>query len=360
MTQAEIAALRLSIGEIDEEILRLVAIRMDIAREIGKTKRKCGVDIRDAAQEERVVHSTVERAAHLGVSEDTALRISRALIDCAVEVQAGSEERVLTGTKALIVGSGRMGAWTSRFLSNRGADVSVYDPRGTLQGYKNVDSLDDIVPDVDLIVIASPLGVAADDLRHVLSLRPSGVVFDVCSVKSHIRELLADAADEGLKVTSVHPMFGPSSPTPRGENVLICSCGSGEADEVARKLFEGAGARVSEVQMDRHDEFIATVLGLPHIATLLFGRVASNSGLQDEELEALQGPSFRRMSRLARDTASESRRVYHDIQKLNPHTDRTLESMMSALVELRTASLSEDSSKFREIMDEQKKYFGGG
>lgn len=360
MTQAEIEALRLEIGETDEEILRLVARRMEMAREIGRTKRKSGIDIRDVVQEERVMNTVAERAAQLGLGRDTAVRIARVLIEGAVEVQSEPEERPLSGAKAIVIGAGKMGAWTSRFLSNRGAEVLVFDPRGALEGYENIDSLDSAAANAEIIVIASPLGVAAHDLGLVLSLKPSGVVFDLCSVKSHIRGLLVQAAQDGTKVTSVHPMFGPRSPTPRGENVLICSCGCSAADETARRLFEDAGADVTDVPLDRHDSLIATVLGLPHLTTLLFGKTATRSRSPYEELRNVQGPSFRRLCGLARDTASESRRVYHDIQRLSPESEAVLDAMASALAELRSASLSEDPSEFRAIMDEQKKYFGGG
>ncbi|UCE91761.1 MAG: bifunctional chorismate mutase/prephenate dehydrogenase [Methanobacteriota archaeon] len=360
MTQAEIEGLRLDIGAVDDEILRLVARRMEMAREVGRTKRKCGADIRDQIQEERVFGAAAERAAELGLAEDTALRIVRVLIEGAVEVQEGTADDPLSGSAALVVGSGRMGAWTSRFLSNRGANVSVFDTKGALDGYANVEALDGAASEADLTVVASPLGTASEDLERVFSARPSGIVFDVCSVKSHIKQLLVDAAGEGLKVTSVHPMFGPSSPTPKGENVLVCSCGSHEADRVAKELFGSAGANVSEVPLERHDQLIATVLGLPHLVSMLFGKATISSESPCERLRGLQGPSFRRLSGLARDTALESRRVYHDIQRLNPSTRATLDLMSTALEELRSAALSDDPAEFRSMMDEQKRYFGGG
>lgn len=360
MTQAEIEALRREIGAVDEEIIRLVAKRMEIAREVGRTKRKSGMEIRDPTQEERVVCMTAERAEQLGVREDTAVRIARALIDGAVGIQGETEDVSLRGVEVLVVGAGRMGAWISRFVSNRGANVSVFDPRGALDGYINVKSIDGIAPTAGMIIIASPLGTAKDDIRQVLSLKPSGTVFDLCSVKSHIQELLIDAAKHGLKVTSVHPMFGPRSPTPKGENLLICSCGCSEADAAVRALFERSGANVSDIPLERHDGLIATVLGLPHLSALLFGKTAMLSGSSFEELSKVQGPSFRRLCELARDTASESRRVYHDIQRLNPDARATMDSMASVLAELRAAALEDDPAKFRSAMDEQKRYFGGG
>ena len=352
--------MRDDIRAVDEGIIALVARRMEIAREIGRTKRRDDMDIRDAAQEERVVNKITELAERLHVPEDTAGTISRALIQGAVSVQEDDEGDALAGTDAIVVGSGKMGAWMSRFMRNRGASVAVYDPRGKLAGYENLEGLDGLAPTADIVIVASPLGTSKKDLESVLSARPTGVVLDLCSVKSHLVDALVDAVRNGFKVTSVHPMFGPSSPTPRGENVLVCSCGSHEADSVARGLFENAGARVLDVSLERHDSLIANVLGVPHITALLFGRSIMKSGSAYEDLSGVQGPSFRRLSSLARGTSSESRRVYHDIQRLNPKTPEAIGRMVTALEDLRKAALADDPSEFGRMMDEQRRYFGGG
>lgn len=332
---------------------------MEIAREVGRTKKKDGIAVRDPAQEERVVTAIAGLAGRLDIPGETAVNIARSLIDGAVAVQEDDLDDAQAATEAVVVGSGKMGAWMSRFLSNRGAAVSVFDPRGALEGYDNLESLDGKASEADMIVIASPLGTSREDMERVLALRPQGVVFDLCSVKSHLSDIMLSAAADGLKVTSVHPMFGPASPTPRGENVIICGCGSSEADSAARSLFERAGANVLDVPLDRHDRLIASVLGVPHISALLFGMTTIMSGSSFDELKAVQGPSFRRLCGLARGTSAESRRVYHDIQRLNPNTPTVTELMAAALNELTDAAVADDPSDFSRIMNEQRRYFGG-
>ena len=281
------------------------------------------------------------------------------LIAEAVRVQQESFERGLKGKKALVIGSGRMGAWTARFLSNRGAEVSIYDPRGSLEGYPNLESVGKGSADADMIVLASPLGTAERDLRELLATDPSGTIFDLCSVKAYLKEVLLEAASNGFNVTSVHPMFGPGSANPEGRNVIVCSCGCPEADRLARELLEGAGASVVEIPLDEHDRLIARVLGAPHLCALLFGRAVSTSGMDRGDLSAVQGPSFLTLCRLVDGISDESRRVYHDIQRLNPHTAEMVALMERALVELKRASVEEDPARFSKIMDDEKDFFGG-
>lgn len=344
---------------MDSSILSLIARRMEAAKEIGLTKMKDGAEVRDASREEAVVKDFTERARALGLDERMATTIATTIIEEAVRTQLEQDVRHLQGKKVVVIGAGRMGAWTARFASNRGAAVSVHDPRGTLDGYDNLQSPEQGAGDADFVIVASPLGTAKEDLRALFSAKPSGIVFDLCSVKSYLKDFLREGVANGFKVTSVHPMFGPGAITPRGKNVLVCSCGCKEADVAARQLFENEGAIVTEVPMDDHDRLIAHVLGAPHICALVFGRAVSKSGLSSKDLATAYGPSFATLCALAKGISNESRRVYHDIQKLNPHTAEAIRSIEQALDELRNASLDEDPAGFARIMDDERDFFGG-
>ncbi len=330
-----------------------------MAREIGLTKLKSGMEIRDASREDAVVREAVERARSIGLDEGAVTSVIKILIDEAVKAQLDKHDAHLAGKRALVIGAGRMGAWTARFLSNRGATVCVYDPRGALEGYENIGELGQRAKDSDIAVVAGPLGTAADDLRELLEAGPGGIVFDLCSVKAHISATLTEGVSNGFKITSVHPMFGPGSITPRGQNVIVCSCGCPEADTVAKDLFGRAGAVVTEVDLEEHDRLIAQVLGAPHLCALVFGLTVSASGASRDELASAQGPSFATLSRLTGGISNESRRVYHDIQRLNPHTERMIAAVDEALRALREASLADDPAGFAKIMEDQRKFFGG-
>lgn len=357
MTAEELDGLRSEIDGVDVRIMDLLSRRLDLASEIGLTKRKDGLAVRDAAREDEVV----ERMVHLGrdraVGDRVSRELARLLIESAVETQNGPGELPLAGFNALVVGgAGRMGEWVCRFLSNRGVAVKVWDPRRRIEGYEQVDSPTPHAADAHLVVIASPLGAASEDLRTVLDCGPKGIVFDLCSVKSHIAGILRESVAAGLKVTSVHPMFGPGIPTPRGFNVLVCSCGCDESDRLVRKLFGDAGAHVRSVVLEEHDGLMAYVLGLSHLTALLFGSALNASGRSVEVFRTVQGTSFDRLAVLAREVSLESRRVYHDIQSLNPNSKAMLEGVADALSELSEAALDRDATRFAEIMDRQRDY----
>lgn len=358
MTKGELEDLRGEIQALDEEILNLVARRLEIAKEIGLVKQKDGLQVRDPDREKRVIANFASNARALGIEHRTSTRLAEALIESAVNVQSDNKGKGLKGKKVLVVGgAGRMGAWVSRFLSDRGAKVLVWDSRRKLEGYQQVKTVRQSAANADILVVASPPGTCEEDLQTVVDCRPEGLVFDLCSVKSHISGVLRRGAKAGLLVTSVHPMFGPSAPSPDNLNVIICDCGSSEANERATALFSDAGARISAVSLEKHDELMAYVLGLSHLCILTFAETLARSGRTLSEFRALQGPTFARMSKMAEELTGESKRVYHDIQALNPHTRHLIASMESVARDLGKASKDVDASRFSRIMESNREYF---
>jgi len=334
-----------------------VARRAEVASEIGLVKEKDGLPVRDSSRENEVRDRFVKISRSLGLSQSSARALSDLLIENASKVQKYKPKKTLEGKNVLVVGgSGKMGEWTCRFFSNRGAKVKIWDPRGRLEGYQSVQSIAPFGASADFVVVASPLGKCPEELGQVFKCSPKGVVFDLCSVKSHIYGSLKEAASKGLLVTSVHPMYGPSAATPKDRNVIVCNCGCAKANQAAENLFKGEGARVSTIALERHDEMMAYILGLSHLCSLLFAGTLVRSGKTAPVLGEVQGTSFMRMTKMARELTNESKRVYHDIQSLNPHTRHMIATMEVVLRELRKASLDADPDRFSRIMESDKKF----
>jgi len=357
MTKDELEALRSEIDAIDREFVRLISKRRDVAREIGLTKRKDGLKVRDPQRERKVIERISSLAVSSGADKKLAKEAARLLITDAVAAQKEQAEQPLKGSKVLVVGgSGNMGGWTCRFMSNRGAKVRIWDPRGGRKGYTNAKALGPAVAESDIVVVASPLGVCQDELSMVLDADPEGLVIDLCSVKSHISSTLRLAAAGGTLVASVHPMFGPRTASLKGLNVVVCDCGCREATSRSKKLFEDAGANIVELYLEEHDRMMAYILGLSHLTALMFGTALRASGERASELRKVQGTSFAKLADLAKEVSGESRRVYHDIQALNPHTKEMVEAAESALRELKEAASSADHEQFTRLMESTKEH----
>lgn len=73
-TSAELGRLRDEIERVDHEIIRLIAERVRLAREVGAAKHAAGLATLDHSREATVVRRAVERARDVGLSEDDEVR----------------------------------------------------------------------------------------------------------------------------------------------------------------------------------------------------------------------------------------------------------------------------------------------
>lgn len=353
---------REEIRALDAEILRLVARRAGVAREIGQRKRDARIPLRDFEVESRVVDRLRRRAVELGLPGDLGEDLALFLIDKAVELQGPIVDSVYDGDRrrVLVVGGlGGMGKWISHFLNVQGHTVHVLDPAEGDSIFPRAASLEAGLAWAELTLLAVPIGACPDVLRRVGVASPPGVVAEMCSVKSHLLPLLADLRARGVRVASFHPMFGPSVRMLSGKRIVICRGGSREDEAVVEDLFASTSARLVEVPLEEHDRAMAAVLGLAHLVNLGFARALERYGIPSAHLDDVAGVTFRRQAATTREVASENPRLYYEIQERNPHTDAALRTLIASLEELRTAVENADEAAFGAIMEAGRRFFAG-
>ena len=109
-----------------------------------------------------------------------------------------------SGRRALVIGgAGHMGRWFVRYLGAQGFSVEIADP-ATARRRRQPPRLDATATlDHELIVIAAPMPATDDDPRtRSRRAPPAGVVFDVGSLKSPLRDGLHALRDAGGRVCS--------------------------------------------------------------------------------------------------------------------------------------------------------------
>src|SRR5262245_7192897 len=163
--------LRAELGTLDGEILKLVARRQELAKAVGRAKLESGLQTRDYAQEKEVLGRARAMAVELGISPDVAEDLVLLLIRSSLVVQ--ERDRVAShgsgsGQRALVIGgSGKMGSWFGRFLASQSFTVEVADPAGPLSGFAHHADWRAAALDHDIVVVASPLGVANQILHEL-------------------------------------------------------------------------------------------------------------------------------------------------------------------------------------------------
>ncbi|HET9940150.1 MAG TPA: prephenate dehydrogenase/arogenate dehydrogenase family protein [Candidatus Eisenbacteria bacterium] len=356
----ELAQLRARIAALDTEIVRLAAERFALVREVGETKRAEGVPVRSFTAEADVIARYRAAAREKGLPEGFAERLALQLIAGAVQLQ----EEALPGSRpaasrriTIVGGAGKMGRWLAEYFAGQGHEVSIHDPAGDVPGFPSEAGLEDVARNAEIVVLATPLGSGRAVLQKVLALEPKGIVADIFSLKSHVMDLLRNAASQGQPVTSLHPLYGPDVRTLSGRTLAVCDCGHAGATEEATALFQDTALTITLIPVERHDEIMQYVLGLSHLVSILFFTTLTESGVPFATLEPMASTTFHKQMRAAAAVASESPQLYYEIQKLNRHSAELFEKVRASLELIEQAAHAGDSASFTKIMNRGHEYF---
>ena len=329
LTPDELLSLRERLDEIDDGIIDLIAERQDIVTTIGEHKLRTGVVLRHFEREREVIDRGMQRAESLGVSG----RVARDILETLIHHSLGKQEAHKLvhsehgqGKQALVIGGlGRMGVWMSHYLDMVGYHVDVADPMEAESPFDRIDDWESVIHDYDLIVVAVPLRPSNAILHRLAELKPHGLVFDIGSLKSPMRDGLEALAAAGCRVCSVHPMFGPNEIGLSGRHILFVDVGHNEALAEARALFAHTAAECVDVSLAEHDEVMAWVLGLSHLVNIAFASALAESGEAVPLLRRISSSTFNAQLKVAAQVVSENPHLYYEIQQGNAMTGEVVE-----------------------------------
>src|ERR1700683_4143207 len=250
-----------------------------------------------------------------------------------------------------------MGGWFVEFLASQGFRVSIADPAGARRGYSDVPDEARQPLDFDLIVLATPLSATADLLQTLATRKPSGLIFDLGSLKTPLRAGLDALVKAGCRVTSLHPMFGPDTELLSGRHVIFIDLGDAAALKEAQELFAPTMAERVVMGLDEHDRLIAYVLGLSHALNIAFFTALAESGEAAPRLAKLSSTTFDAQLEVAARVAHESPELYFEIQSLNDYGQESLKALQEALARLLTAVEKRDAGAFTTLMERGREYF---
>lgn len=355
-----LSELRSELDAVDADLIAAIARRQALVAEIGRWKHAQGKQLRDFQREREVIAHVRQRAENAGLDPAIAEQVMKLLIESSLTTQEQDRVRLAGqggGRRALVIGgNGRMGRWFVRFLAAQGFDVEVADPTGAPEGVAGRDDWKDGALDQDLIVVAAPMRRSNEILLGLAERKPKGLVFDIGSLKTPLTEGLKACAAAGLRVCSVHPMFGPDTELLSDRHVIFMPVGAPEAVKEARALFAETMVQTVEMPLAEHDHLIAYVLGLSHALNIAFFTALANSGEAAPKLAQMSSTTFDRQLKIASGVASENPRMYYEIQSLNAYRGEALGALKRAVGELVRCVEEGDEIGFVALMERGRGY----
>ncbi len=362
MPQKELKNLRKNIEFIDSQILSLVKSRLKIARKIGKAKAQQELPTRDFSREKKCIKKAQKVANELGISAQFSQSLSQLLISESLMVQ--EKDRILankvSSTKRVLIigGSGQMGKWFAHFLSSQNIHVCIVDKHTCESDFEHFESLDELNDfSHDFIVVATPLHISANILQQLNTKKPSGIIFDIASVKQPLQKSIEVLAANKISVTSIHPMFGPNTKLLSGRHIILIDAGCKKANKEVKKLFSSTMATISCMSAGEHDKAISYLLGLSHAINILFFTVLQQSGKDAPLLKELSSTTFDAQLEVATNVALESPKLYYEIQSQNPFSDEPLAVLQQKVKQFRQIISSGQPEQFTQLMNDGAHYF---
>ncbi len=361
MEKKNLDVLRRKLDKIDSEIVDLIAQRQVYVTEIGKAKKSINKPTRDYQREKQVMEGVLSRATQKKLDTHIIQQIFELIIEISLSQQENEkvkQSNLGNNKSALIIGgNGKMGQWFAHFLDTQNFDVIINDLEPLPNQQNFVAHLEEITLDHDFIIVATPIQKSASILAQLSELKPSGIVLDISSIKSPLRRPLRTLADTGVKVVSVHPMFGPNIRLLSNKHVIFISLGNEEAVTAVKQLFDPTMAERIDMKFEDHDRLIAYVLGLSHLLNVAFMTVLAESGEAASHLNKLSSTTFDAQLNISRNVSNENPSLYYEIQKLNHYTPTTITALSDAILRLQTLIHSGNEKAFIQIMKQAKQYF---
>lgn len=352
-------ALRNELTGIDRQIVELIARRQQVVGNIGNLKQSVGRATRDYEREKDVLSIARDQATALGVDPDLADQIMTTLIRASLTHQERS--RVMAegrgdGRRALVIGgAGKMGGWFVDFFSSQGfltviADTGVTPGPGRCRDWRQAGT------DYDVIVVAAPMAVSGDILEQLAELKPSGLVFDIGSLKSPLKKGIAAMQAAGCRIASLHPMYGPDTELLSGRHLIFVDAGCAEATDDAKELFAATMVEQLDMSLDDHDRLIAYVLGLSHALNIAFFTALADSGEAAPKLAKLSSTTFDAQLLVSSAVAQENPRMYFEIQHLNDFGISPLDALCESAARIRELVATGDEQGFVDLMQKGRDY----
>lgn len=215
----------------------------------------------------------------------------------------------------VIIGSGMLGTSVAMGLKQRGFAgriTALCRSGASAQKASETDAYDQATDDAvaalndaTLAVIAVPLSGFHDVFTQIAEHGPQGLIItDVGSAKSSV---IADAKaclSDLSRVIGAHPMAGSEKSGPQagdgdlfvGKPCILTLSDSDDAEAIAmvRCLWQNLGMSILTMSPKEHDEKVAVVSHLPHLAAVMLVQVAEQLGGLD-----LASTGYRDTTRLA-------------------------------------------------------------
>ena len=256
--------------------------------------------------------------------------------------------------------SGGMGKFFAGYFLSHGNQVTGSDmrrPETKRPRFRFARSNTEAVKGADVVVIATPIDRTVEVVADVADRLAAGAtVIEITSVKGKIlRELKKELAGRGLRLLSLHPLFGPSLASYGDMKICVVETEKGSAS-LARELFPEAA--LVPMKEKEHDRTMGLILSLTHLTNIAYAGTISRY-LTPEEFRNVQTPTSAVQLTLAEGVLSQDPSLYSYIQLENASSSEFAGALVDELMRLVRFIEEKDRKGFEKHFGELSRRYRG-
>lgn len=267
----------------------------------------------------------------------------------------------------VVIGVGLIGGSAARALRQAGCVERI---TGVGRGRENLDrarelgvidhwthDVDEAVRDADMVLVAVPMGAYEQTFADMAAALPADVVItDAGSTKQHAVDVARRHLKDLSRFVPAHPIAGTEQSGVEAsfaelfeDRLCILTPLAESSDDAlarARFLWNATGSRLVEMDAASHDDFLAAVSHLPHLAAFALVNAVRKLGDKDHDPFRFAAGGFRDFTRIA----SSSPVMWRDIALANRQSlMHKIDAFTAELNTLRTALDDENGEALLEV-----------
>lgn len=274
----------------------------------------------------------------------------------------------------VVIGVGLIGGSFARALRHAGCVeriTGVGRSRDNLDRARELGIIDhwthdiaEAVHDADLVLVAVPMGGYEQVFRELAgAVPPTAVITDAGSTKQHAVEVAERLLPDPSRFVPAHPIAGTEQSGAEASFAelyedRLCiltptAATDGASLALVESLWKAAGSRVVSMDAESHDDFLASVSHLPHLAAFaLVNAVRNQTDSDDHDPFRFAAGGFRDFTRIA----SSSPEMWRDIALANSEAlSRKIDAFQAELSAMKAALATGDGEALLKAFAAAKK-----
>lgn len=216
MTDDTLLKLRNQLDVIDDQIIELLNQRYKITDDVAAYKNTNNIGLTDSGREKEIIKRMQGNSRHPALT-DNIQNIYDVIIQATKDIRILNVHQTLEFKKIGFIGLGIMGGSIAKVLKLKNKDtyISVYKRPGSNSPIDSelvdevVDTLEKLVSQSDLIIIASPIDTVLDYANQLKSFQNKKlIIMDIASVKTAIAAGFEEISSPQIEYIATHPMAG--------------------------------------------------------------------------------------------------------------------------------------------------------